>query len=75
MMGFGMLLALPLMILVPLVVMALPALGLVWLVRGTNPLAGQPVTTSSAPTAVCPKCHRGVQVGWHNCAYCGQELS
>ncbi len=70
-MGFGMLFALPLMILVPLAVVALPVLALVWVARGVNPLAGQQAAPVTAPTAVCSNCHRSVQPGWQNCAYCG----
>jgi len=76
MMGFGMLLGLPLMLLTLLILVAVPVLVLVWLVRGINPVVGQLSFPAAAPTAiaVCPNCHRGVQAGWQNCAYCGQKL-
>ncbi len=77
MMAFGMLLAIPLMLLVPVVLAAVPIWLVIWLARGTNPLAGRPIFVPSAPavTTVCPNCHRGLQPGWQHCAYCGQKLT
>lgn len=73
-MGFGMLFALPLMVLAALAVVAGPALGLLWLARGNSLIAAQPLAPA-ASAASCPECHRGVQVGWQNCPYCGHKLS
>lgn len=72
MMWFGMLYALPLMALILLITIALPALGLAWVIR-SNLLVGRPAVPT-IPTAVCPSCHRGTQVEWQNCPYCGQKL-
>lgn len=74
MMGFGMLYILPLMVLVPLLLVALLVLGLAQLIRSSNLLVGQP-TAPAITTAMCPSCHRVVQAGRRNCPYCGQKLA
>jgi hypothetical protein len=64
-----------LMWLIPVGLVALAVAGVVWLVRaitggGTAPGAG------SAPAGrTCPRCGRLAQADWHNCPYCGQELT
>ena len=74
-MGFGMLFALPLMVLAALALVAGPVLGLLWLARGGNLITAQPLAPAEVSAAACPECHRGVQASWQNCPYCGHKLS
>jgi hypothetical protein len=74
-MGFGMLFAFPVMVLAALSVVAGPVLGLLWLARGGSLITAQPLAPKVVSAAACPECHRGVQVGWQNCPYCGHKLS
>jgi len=56
--------------LIPVGLVVLVVLGIVWLVRAISTPGGV------APAArTCPNCGRAAQPDWHNCPYCGQDLS
>ncbi len=57
--------------LIPIGLIALTALGVVWLVRTVG---GGP-TKPATPARVCPSCGRGVQADWRNCPHCGAVLA
>ena len=56
--------------LVPLGLIALVVVGIVFLVRALDSNRGL-----AAPTRNCPNCGRSVRNDWHNCAYCGHQLT
>jgi hypothetical protein len=62
-------------LLIPLGLLALLALGGVWLFRQVNLSQGpaaRPAQLASDET--CPSCGRAVQADWQLCPYCGQGL-
>ncbi len=52
--------------LIPLLLLALAAVGLAALLRGPDHAA--------RPAPTCPNCRRPLQAGWVACPYCGQDL-
>lgn len=60
----------------PLGLLAVLALGIVWLFRqasGSSGAVGGPSQTAAGQP--CPSCGRPVQADWRVCPYCGQQLS
>jgi uncharacterized membrane protein len=61
----------PLMLLLfPLGILVLIALGIVWLVRSIGSSRSQTDST----TLKCPKCGKSVEVDWRVCPFCEEDL-
>ncbi len=62
----------------PLLLVALVALGAVWLLRGrgqTAPLAAAQPPAPAAAATPCANCGRPLQADWAVCPYCGEKVA
>lgn len=57
--------------LIPIGLIALAAVGVVWLVRAAGGPTGNPLPLGRA----CPNCARPVQADWSVCPHCGASLT
>ncbi len=66
---FGWLFMLPVM-LIPLGLLVLLALGIIWVVR----TVGRPSGEAEPSALTCPKCGKAVEVDWRVCPFCEEDL-
>lgn len=66
--------SLPSTILIWLVTLAVPALAVHWVARGSGLLAKPHAGPYVDQSMGCAGCHRTLQPGWQHCAYCGHRL-